>query len=171
MTPPLELLAVEWLRFEKRCVLVMTERSPREWHCGRPDALGILPSRHMIEIEIKRTLSDFRSNAMKDCIGRRITMPWQFPRQFYFLVPYHLSNRVGFELPAWAGLMRAPDSESVQQISVMVKSPINDSAKRLTLIESVRAVGSLTNENIALRKQVWRQAERETVGQSVVHAS
>lgn len=161
MTPPLELLAVEWLRFEKRCVLVMTERSPREWHCGRPDALGILPSRHMIEIEIKRTLADFRSNAMKDCIGRRITMPWQFPRQFYFLVPFHLSERVGFELPTWAGLMRAPEHGGFQSMAVMVKAPINSEAKRFKLEECVKAVALLTNENIALRKQVWRQAERE----------
>lgn len=161
MTPPLELFALEWLRFHKRCVLVMTERSPREWYCGRPDVLGILPSRHMIEIEIKRTLADFRSNAMKDCMSRRVTMPDRFPRQYYFLVPYHLMNRVGFELPEWAGLMRGPTPECVQQVAIIKRAPINSFAKRLSLDECVRAVGHLTNENVSLRRKVWDQSERE----------
>lgn len=55
----LELAAARWLRFEKRCMAVLFERTPRAWSCGLPDALGITCSRHMIEIEIKRTLSDF----------------------------------------------------------------------------------------------------------------
>lgn len=88
MSENLELLAMRWLRWEKRCIIVLTERSPRAQSCGEPDVLGITKDRYMYEIEVKRTISDFRADSDKPSRKFRDD-GWRapkLPKQFYYLV-------------------------------------------------------------------------------------
>lgn len=128
----LEYAAVRWMSLQKRCPIVVVERTPRRI-CGQPDVLGITSSRYMIEIEIKRTISDFRNNGNKGKIRNRDLYIQWFPRQFYFLVPERLVEKVARELPPWAGLMQQRDYCAF----VHTEAPVNKLARKANLKECV----------------------------------
>lgn len=103
----LEAAAAEWLRYEHRCPVVMTERSP--WDslaAGRPDVCGV---RHtskklvVIEIEVKRTVADYAANQEKRCMQLR--QRWQdcVPFQFYFMLAPEIARKI--VPPVWAGVL------------------------------------------------------------------
>lgn len=148
----LELMAMRWLHWKRRCPVVMRERSPRSFHCGRPDVIGISASRHLIEIEVKRTMADFRANADKPPIRNRHAFIHKFPRQFYFLVPEPMSHRAQGGLPEWAGLMRGPGPGDPHEVILVVRAPVNAEAKRLTLKEAVKTVFLQTNHMMSLEE-------------------
>lgn len=150
----LELMAMRWLRWEKRCPIVLTERTPREWAHGRPDILGITCSRYLVEVEIKRTLSDFRADGQKASRQRRHHFQKLVPKFFYYLVPSNLVDRVRPELPPWAGLMRGPVDGEAQSIYVVLKSPTNHDSQRLSLKECVRVAYLVSNEAISARESL-----------------
>jgi hypothetical protein len=131
--------ALAWLRYEKRCFLVATERRPfGEWHHGRPDAIGVDVKRFMTEIEIKVTLSDFRANQKKRCVKNREMFIVSAPRQFYFMVPPQLVEKVQPELPGYAGLMTISDlgfSEGCKDVQVIRPAPVNKASRELTVKE------------------------------------
>ena len=129
----LEMTAVWWLRHEKKCVIVLNERSPREWACGRPDTLGITKNRYATEIEIKRTLSDFRADSGKARTKRREFYAEKFPKQFYYLVPEPLAEKCLAELPDWAGLMTSRNGH--YRPEMLKVSPVNTSSKRYSVRE------------------------------------
>lgn len=91
--------ALEWLRYKRQCRLVMFERSHTpHW---RPDVLGINQDRRSIEVEIKRTFSDFKNDKKKWCHGIKA----MYVNQFYFMVPEWLIDKVMENLPEGAGLL------------------------------------------------------------------
>lgn len=147
----LELMAMRWLRWEKRCVIVITERSPRALWCGEPDVLGMTKDRYLYEIEVKRSLSDFRADAKKPSRAwSRNTRPEMFPKQFYYLVPNEMAFKVNGELPDWAGLMRGPGSEDIQCVHVVKSAPNWKPTKRLTPKEAAYLVMKMSNQILSL---------------------
>jgi hypothetical protein len=140
----LELMALRWLRWEKKCPLAFCERSPRSLWCGEPDAIGITRNRYMIEIEIKRSVSDFKADFTKRSRMNRAYQQEKFPKQFYYLVPYKLVPSVEHLLPEWAGLMRGP-TESSYSIAVVHTSPVNKLSQRLSVHECARLVLMVNN--------------------------
>jgi hypothetical protein len=95
MDSTLEAVALSWLRYERRCFLVCLGRNPLPEMCI-PDVLGMGPDRRLIEIEIKRTMADFRQNGKK----RGIKYRTHWPKQFYFLVDPRIAERARCELKA-----------------------------------------------------------------------
>lgn len=139
----LESQAIFWLRFTKRCQMVLTERTPLELYGSRPDVLGITKARYAIEIECKRTMSDFRANQRKHHVANRDQMLSRWPKLFYFMVPDSMAPRVLMELPEWAGLLGGTDSHVLR---VHRESPANLQSKRLTLKQCCHAVQLIVNE-------------------------
>lgn len=136
-------IAACWLKLEKRCLLVMHERSPRTWHCGIPDVFGVNANRFTFEIEIKRSMSDFRANSKKRHIqhgrfsdnglvaAKHLEMA---PKQFWFLVTEDMVEKCKNELPDYAGLMTIRRGF---QIEVVKQAPINSMSKKISLKEGL----------------------------------
>lgn len=152
----LETRAFAWLRFEKRCPIVLWERTPRP--CGIPDVLGITKHRYLVEIEIKRTIGDFRVNEDKWHVKNRELILPRWPRLFWFAVPKSLVEKVSKELPPYAGLLTADDSDAGTLDVVKAASP-NKQSRRVTLKEAVRAVECQTNQLWAAIKKIERMPE------------
>jgi hypothetical protein len=138
----LEAAAVEWLRYDRRCLLVCLERSPVRGNY-RPDIFAVCQHRNTIEIECKRTLADFKADG-----GKRITA-WRESgilnvRQFYYLVPPAIAGAVKPLLPKWAGLLTlgAPGVAytKLPRITVECGAPVNKLARRLSVFEMGRMV-------------------------------
>lgn len=149
----LELLAMRWLRWQKKCAIVIMERSPRSWSCGEPDVLGVTKDRYMTEIEVKRSMSDFRADFNKRSRINRGLYPERFPKKFYYLVPYELAWKVEPELPDWAGLMRGPGSEEIHRVYVVKASPTLKSSKRLSVKECAKLAMSMSNQILSLAER------------------
>lgn len=154
----LEFEAFSWLKFEKNCPLVIMERSPREWYTGEPDVLGITNNRYMLEIEIKRTLSDFRANMKKRHIVKRCsqeeaiakTYRCKAPRQFWFLVPPELRDKVLPEVPEWAGLLIATGECVRNSLIVAKKAPTNSDSEKLSLKDCAKLLRNVGNQLYSL---------------------
>lgn len=171
----LELAAAQWLKYEKRCALVLCERSPRSWHAGQPDVLGILQSRYLLEIEIKRSLSDFRANAKKRHIQNRFSQDdgiskvfrEMAPKQFWFMVPENLVEKVLPELPDYAGLMT--EGGGSKWAKVVRPSPTNAESKKLSLKECSELMRNAGNQIISIMqensyKSKWRDCVMDSTG-------
>lgn len=147
--------AVMWLRYERGCPVVALERGIGA--CGIPDAIGLTAKRQIIEVEIKRSMADFRHNAKK--YGARLRgvdmmrgrFSYNDPQQFYFLVESEMVEKCRSELPDWAGLMstplprqfthryaRHPEYCGITKLVVHVQAPINKTARKLTIKECHR---------------------------------
>lgn len=134
--------AIFWLRFKRSCPIVLTERSPLH-NGGQPDVLGITQARYCIEVECKRSMSDFRANAQKFCVKKRDDWISRWPKEFYFCVPDSMADRAEAELPDYAGLLTVhPQCRLV----VRRKAPVNYESARLTLKQYCHVVKLLTNE-------------------------
>jgi len=142
----LELLAIRWLRFEKRCRVALLERSPRLMFGARPDVLGITENRYLLEIEVKRSLADFRANWKKRHVASRAAIVARWPKQFWFLVPLELVDAVRPLLPDYAGLLRGPAPDGCQQLTCIVKAPVNLASARLTTREMVALAQCMGNQ-------------------------
>jgi hypothetical protein len=144
----LELMALRWLRWEKKCPMAFCERSP-VYGNGEPDVLGITAARYRIEIEIKRSISDFRADFKK---SHRINQKFNLevhPRQFYYLTPHELVPKIKPLLPSWAGLMQGP-TDNYYAIQVVIQAPINDASERLTIRECSRMVKMVNNHAMSV---------------------
>jgi hypothetical protein len=147
----LELMALRWLRWEKKCPMAFCERSPVHGN-GEPDVLGVTNARYRIEIEIKRSLSDFKADSKKPHRFRRPSDSEIHPRQFYYLVPSQLVEKVKPLLPPWAGLMQGPTYASCV-ISVLIQAPINEASKRMTVRECVRMAKMVNNHCMSVMER------------------
>jgi hypothetical protein len=129
--------ALSWLRYKRQCDIVCVERTAVCEGLHRPDILGVTRRRYQIEIEIKRTLDDFRSNAKKLIFATG----WR-PRQFYFLVPPSLVEKVLPELPDGDGLMTMSDHwlYGVRCVKVVRGAKTNRESKPLTVRQMLRMV-------------------------------
>jgi hypothetical protein len=143
----LEFFAFFWLRFEKRCPAALVERSPRYGH-GQPDVLGITHGRHLLEIEVKRSLADFKANFKKlHFINRKIFIgDPRWPRQFWFLVPYAIVDKIEPMVPDWAGLLRGPGPGDTQQLYSVRQAPVNRASEKLSALEVARLIHCMSNQ-------------------------
>lgn len=126
----LEKSAVYWLRFKRGACVILLERWPL---CARarPDVFGVTRGRQTIEVEIKRTMNDFRANARKFHVANRDNVAHQLAHFTYFLVPNSIEEKVMQELPEWAGLLIVNEHE--YDIKVRKRAPMNKMAKKLSL--------------------------------------
>jgi hypothetical protein len=131
----LELMAMRWLWLDKTCHYVIQERTPR-YGIGQPDVLGVMRNRHLIEIEIKRSGSDFIADFKKPHRRNRGILDSTFPRQFYYLMPRELAEKYKEKIPAWAGLMQ--NSLNNFTCEVVKVAPVNENAQRLSIKECVK---------------------------------
>lgn len=153
----LEFAAATFLKLEKRCRLILWERTPRTHH-GQPDVLGVTASGYLMEIEIKRSLSDFRANTSKHHMQCRVCdhedtrniYTAKAPSFFWFLVPITLVEKVRDEIPEWAGLL-CPDERNGLR-SVMA-APRNKASQQLTLKECARLMNCAGNQIVALMRE------------------
>lgn len=98
----MEIAAVQFLLWQKQCVLFTKERGG---HLGNPDVLGVTKSRHMIEIEIKSSVSDFRRNKKKAGQIALASAPELGPHYFYYMVSPDIAAKVLPEVEGKYGLM------------------------------------------------------------------
>lgn len=162
MTKSLEFLGLEFLRFEKGCPVALWERSPR-YMIGQPDVLGVNKARFLYEIEIKRSVSDFRADAKKP--HRKFRIDEHAPRLFWYLVPHHLVDSVSYLVPEWAGLLRGPTDSEVQQVWSVKKSPQNAASKRLTTKECVSMAHCMANQIYS----TWRRDEEKRLNEHFIN--
>ena len=116
-------------------MIVVQELSPRSSYCGTPDAYGVTPARYAIEVEVKRSMSDFYADGRKHSRRNRELYSQWFPKYFFYLLPEQISERAKSSLPKWAGLL---SMGQFGVVSVIVDSPRNHSANRLSIKECVR---------------------------------
>jgi len=117
----LEMSAMRWLWLEKNCHIVLEERSPKHM-MGEPDVIGVTAGRYLIEIEVKRSASDFYADAKKHHRANREFYLKHQPRQFYYLMPKELAQKLQDKIPDWAGLMQSPFDPLIEVLKV---APVN----------------------------------------------
>jgi len=160
-------MAMRWLWLDKMCHYVLEQRSPRLFR-GVPDVIGITKSRFLIEIEIKRSVADFRNDAKKPHIERRGTAEYSMigadytlknsPKYFYYLMPRKIAEKVINEIPPWAGLMCERENEMTAM--VLKKAPANSQSKRLSIKECIRAVRLMVNHMMTTQLDMETQKNR-----------
>jgi len=151
MSVDLEIKAMRWLRFTKRCPLAFFERGPSPMG-SRPDVLGVTLSRHCVEIEIKRTMSDFRANAKKRHVLMREDWIENWPRYFYFLVPPILRDAALAELPQYAGLLTVDD----YSIVAIVNAPRNSRSLKISVKSCLKLFRHLGNQVLSSEEKAYR---------------
>lgn len=157
----LEYYAARWLKWEKDCALVMLERTPRPM-AGQPDVFGVTRSRYALEIEIKRSVSDFRANAKKYHIVNRCSTDAETaarftaraPKQFWFMAPPKIAAKIDGEIPDYAGLLTLTGV----QVQVIKKAPTNNASERLSLKECAKLMNCAGNMIIAM--MAYRRSEQ-----------
>lgn len=87
----LQLAAVQFLLWQKRCMLFTLEQS--DGIMGRPDVFALNKKRETIEIEIKISKSDFMANRKKGTMQYRRMMPERGPNYFYYMMPDALAEK------------------------------------------------------------------------------
>lgn len=135
MNDNLELAATLWLAGPKRCMIVLRETCPFVMYCGQPDAYGVTAARYGIEIEIKRSMSDFYADQNKHSRRNREfdNWLWAMPKYFFYLVPQALAEKAKAALPSWAGLLSFGTYGMYGNLDVMVDAPANRESRKLTL--------------------------------------
>jgi len=149
----LELAAMRWLWLEQKCLVVLQERTPK-YGMGQPDVLGVTPGRYLTEIEIKRSVSDFKADFQKPhriiraAKNPRTGQEWEgmhsmtnHPRLFYYLTDAELGEKIKDMIPDWAGQMI---SRHTQQIEVVKRAPINKDSTPLGLKACARLARMMT---------------------------
>jgi hypothetical protein len=137
----LEMSAMRWLWLEKNCHIVLEERSPK-YNMGEPDVIGVTAGRYLIEIEIKRSASDFYADFNKRHRANREMYIKQQPRQFYYLMPKDLAEKLIDKIPDWAGLMMSPHDSHIEVLKV---SPVNHQSTKLDSKQCVKLARCMTN--------------------------
>lgn len=152
---PLEEAALEWLRYERGCYVLALERGLD--HCYRPDVLGVNRKLFLLEIEVKRTLSDFKAN------GSKRDFHVVEPRQRWFMVPQSLVALVQPILPTGWGLMTLrpggiPTPSGLPGVDVVFPAPTRDTRplKAFELAKMVRHQSG-TLVSVAVSRHRFRQ--------------
>lgn len=167
LTQEMELRAVEWLRYERQCSLVCLGRDVGVALYGSlPDVLGVTDKRRAVEIEIKRSMADFRANARKD------RYPRKGPSQFYFLVPEAIAEKCLAELDPETGLLSYAVTNRPRFIALKKLAPVRHQEK-LSLNQCVRmsrnqagTLCSLLHSVVELQNRVndlWARMPKEAV--------
>lgn len=150
--------AVEWLRYERKCALVCLERTPINNDWCNPDVVGVTSARRVTEIEIKRTMSDFRANREKRRMAMREWMNTR-PSQFYFLVPPELVDKVKAELQPHEGLLTVGGQGSHSRLPEvkLIRAAAVQKSRKLSIQEVIKMVrhqtGTLSSALVRLARQ------------------
>lgn len=112
----------------------------------RPDALGVLPNRTFIEVEVKTSMEDFRRNIRKRIWNYRVFGCF-LPAFFYFAVPPEMAEQAGAELRNGAGLLvdGVFDEHGTPTLNVVVPAKRNHDATRLSILDVARLVVKQSN--------------------------
>ena len=151
MTPYAEFLAsgVEWLRYQRGCYLVAQERGPWSRYGHKPDLLGVDKTRKCIEIEIKRSLADFKQDADKRVWSSRDLWKVAWPSQFYYFVEPLMVDRVrpllrdGFGLLTFAQTGKPTFGGNIE-IEIVVAARKQKDAKQLSVLQLCEMARHLT---------------------------
>ena len=154
--------SLEWLRFERRCAIVMHERC-LHYHIGRPDCIGVLPNGRVVEVEIKVTAADFRANCQKEIEKRREANRAKRPYQFYFAMPQSLADDLASEIPEHAGLLYLSPhrgrTRGVRELERMKPAKRFDQCLTIGHRDWIRLVSLQSNAIVSLAKAVARMEE------------
>jgi hypothetical protein len=153
----LELMAMRWLWQEKNCHYILEKRTPR-YHLGEPDVLGVTANRYLIEIEIKRSASDFHADKNKYCRRNRDLFEDYMAKQFYYLMPRELAEKLKDKIPAWAGLMCPAENNYTAE--VLKVAPSNSKSKRLSVKECVKLCRAMTNHMMSYAQKMATKREQ-----------
>lgn len=141
-----------FLRRDKNCPVALFERTPR-YSMGQPDILGVTAAGYLYEIEVKRSLSDFRANGSKRHIMERDHLEASnnlvekehlkiYPKFYWFLVPPSLEPKITVSLPRWAGLL-VPDEYFMREA---VPAPANAYARKLSVKQCLKLGNLMANQ-------------------------
>lgn len=160
----LELRAFAWLRFIRRCPFALFERTPKPTGNSRPDVIGVTAARFLIEVEVKRSMADFRANQAKPHVKHRDFMLKRWPKQFYYIVPEKLSLTVLTELPEYAGLLVEGTRDYVR---VVRDAPMNPATRKLSVKECVRLAHLQSNQIFSAESSVveWRNHAKARIAE------
>lgn len=162
---------MKWLWLEKNCHYILEQRSPRH-HLGNPDVIGVTSARFLIEIEIKRSRSDFKADAAKHCRRNRELFPDHMAKHFYYLMPRKIAEPLLEQMliPEWAGLLTEGETY-FGQIAVLKSAPANNASKRLSLKECVKMTRCMTNHMMSCACEAWSNANnwKQRDSQSYLH--
>lgn len=133
---PLEASALEWLRYHKQCYIVMMERGTIH---GRPDVFGVTEEGYCVEIEVKRTVADFKADSEKRH-RKEPALHSCNARQLYYMVHPLIVEKVRPLLPAGCGLMTVKPTRKtlagMPEVILLVRAsprkharPLNDAEK------------------------------------------
>lgn len=144
---------MRWLWIEQKCLVVLQERTPK-YGMGQPDVIGVTPGRYLTEIEIKRSAADFRKDFDKPHRRVRFKLnpigePWMgslclsnHPRQFYYMMPPNLAEKLKDQIPDWAGLMTL---EAAGPWTKVIKvAPVNKESTKLNAKQCARLARQMT---------------------------
>jgi hypothetical protein len=145
--------ALEWLRFIKGCPIIAVERGP--WsHLGhRPDVMAVTKKREFVEVEIKRSFSDFKHDAEKRIWQNRDLFKRAWPSFFHYYTPPDLVDRVLPLLRDGFGLITYDEKElsyaGLPTIVSVKRATRQKDAKPLTTNQLVRMVTHLSGSYVA----------------------
>lgn len=159
--------AVQWLRYEVQCSIVAIERGISLG--GTPDVIGLTPKRFVTEIEIKRTVADFKRNAKKLWSFQRGRSAFEGtgwerarPRLFYFLVPLEIVEKVQPLLEPEQGLMAISNTfkkyQGIPAVKIIRKAVPSARAKRLTVRQCVQMAKHQTGTLSSLLNKLAQDA-------------
>lgn len=137
----LEYAAMWWLWVEQNCHFIVEERCPR-YAMGEPDVLGVTKGRYLTEIEIKRSASDFYADSKKNHRINQITNTQLRPRQFYYLMPPELAEKLNDKIPEHAGLSTLDERG---YLKVLKRAPVNKDAPKLSSKECIKMARCMTS--------------------------
>jgi hypothetical protein len=157
MTRYTEFLAsgFEWLRYQRGCYIVAWERGP--WSDNhKPDLIGIDKTRTCIEIEIKRSVADFKHDAEKSIWNQRDLFKKWWPSQFYYFVEPEMVEKVeplirdGFGLLTFWPEGGKPTFGGNREIKVVRRATRQKDAKKLTAHQLMNMVRHQSGSMAAL---------------------
>jgi hypothetical protein len=171
MTSYTEFLAsgLEWLRYQRGCYITAWERSPWEFAHHKPDLIGIDSTRKCIEIEIKRSVADFKNDAEKAIWNSRDLFKQAWPAQFYYFVDPAIVDKVrpfvrdGFGLITLAPESERPTIYGNRDIQVVKKATKQKDAKPLSVRQLFNMVRHQSGSMAALMAWVKERDRLKSV--------
>ena len=159
--------AYEWLRYERGCYLIAWERSPWGYAHHKPDVIGLNKERKCIELEIKRTVADFKHDAEKNIWAQRDLFKKAWPQQFYYFVEPAIVDKVlplvreGFGLLTFQPEGSKPTVYGNRDLVVVKRASTQKDAKKLTVHQLLEMTRHSTGTSAALLSWV---RERDRAG-------
>ncbi|MDE2105439.1 MAG: hypothetical protein KGL39_49890 [Patescibacteria group bacterium] len=151
----LELAAMRWLWLEKKCHYIVEQRTPRHG-MGQPDVIGVTKDRYLVEVEIKRSVSDFRADRAKNH-RQNSSNGFHLVKYFYYLMPYKVFEKVELEIPEWAGVLTLGEDQIMPVVKCRAPSL---TGKKLSLKECAKMARAIVNHSMTTRIQLERAKQR-----------